>query len=460
MVKVIRENSKFRILWDSLILILIIATCILIPFQLAFQHVVLERGTIVLFVLNLFFIIDIVLNFFTSYRYQGVEVTHRKKTAAYYLKTFFIVDLIANFPFDLLMMGFADVKLQNISIVVIFRLFRLLRIVRLSLIFRRWEAMGRTNSGVLRISKFFLIVLILIHWISCVWYLSAFLAKFPEDCWAVRAGIVGAGPVEQYVRSLYWAITTMTTVGYGDITPVRKIEYIISMFVMLSGASLYAFMIGTIASLFSKIDSAKVSHCNRIEAVTQYLHNRQVPRDLNSRIRNYYEYMWAQHRGVQSTDYFNELPDPLRLEVLLHVAKDLLDRVPLFKYASPVLRNALLMTLIQKTYSPEDRIVRQGEIGKEIYFISKGRVGVRSDASQDYHHYLEDGDYFGHLSLVLKETRTASAIAVNYCEVFLLTFEDFNRIKQEYPEFKDVLKNMAAENTDKKIQLIKEGIIL
>ena len=162
----------------------------------------------------------------------------------------------------------------------------------------------------------------------------------------------------------------------------------------------------------------------------------------------------AKHR------YFNDLPDPMRLEVLLHVARDLLDRVPLFKYASPPLRNALLMTLQPKTYAPGDHIVRSGDIGREIYFISKGRVGVQAGDARDYHHFMEDGDYFGYLSLTLKETRTASAVAMRYCEIFLLTLEDFNRIKAEYPEFKEVMKQMAAENTERKIMIIEEGIIL
>jgi hypothetical protein len=81
----IRENSKFRIGWDLFILALIIASCILIPFQIAFQHVNDWRGTEIVYLIYLFFLIDIVLNFFTTYRHKGAEITDRKKVSAHVL---------------------------------------------------------------------------------------------------------------------------------------------------------------------------------------------------------------------------------------------------------------------------------------------------------------------------------------------------------------------------------------
>lgn len=48
----------------------------------------------------------------------------------------------------------------------------------------------------------------------------------------------------------------------------------------------------------------------------------------------------------------------------------------------------------------------------------------------------------------------------NYCEIFVLNRDDFNRIKSEYSEFKDVLKRMSSEKTEKISALILDGIIL
>ena len=456
----IRENSRFRIGWDLFVLVLIIASCLLIPFQIAFQHVTNWSGTEIVYLIDLFFLIDIVLNFFTSYRHKGAEITDRKKTAAHYLTTLFVIDLVANFPLDAFFMMFQDIQVYNVSLVLILRIPRLLRIVRMFVIFRRWEMQSWTNSGYLRITKFFTAVMLFTHWIACAWYLVAYISDFPPDCWVMIMGIQDATAVTRYIRSLYWTIVTMTTVGYGDITPHRDIEYVFTMAVMLLGASGYAFIIGKIASLFSNIDAAKATFWNRIEAVNQYLRSRNVPHKLNEQVRNYYEYLWAHHRGVKEDSLFDDLPTPFRLDILRYVTRELLDKVPLFKYCSPALKDVLLMALKPQTFAPDGYIVREGEVGKEIYFISRGTVEITTNEGRNSHGTMKGGDYFGDLSLILREKRTASVRALTYCEVFKLGRTDFNRIKDEYPEFRDVLTKMSSEKTDKVSAHVLGGVIL
>jgi hypothetical protein len=459
-VKIIRENSSFRIIWDSFILIILFVSCILIPFQVAFQHDSTGFTTVILYVIDLLFFVDIYFNFLTSYRHQGMEVTDREKTSNHYLKTFFVIDLMANLPLDMLFLANQDVQIYNISLVVFLRLFRLLRFVRMFVIFRRWEELSWTNSGYLRLIKFFAIVTLITHWIACSWFLTAFIDDFPTESWVVVEGIENADLTTQYIRSIYWTIVTMTTVGYGDITPGRNIEYIFTSLAMVLGASMYAYIIGNIASLVSNLDSAKASFWNKAEAVTQYLHYRHVPTELNDQVRSYYEYVWARHRGLEEESFFADLPIPLRLEVLLHVTKDLLEKVPLFKYCSPSLRNELLIALKAQTYTPSSYITREGEIGKEIYFISRGMVEITSNGDKNHYGTLEDGDYFGNISLILEEKRTASVRTLTYCETFVLTKVEFDRIKNEYVEFKDVLKKMSSEKTEKITELMLEGVVL
>ncbi|MFC1712927.1 ion transporter [Candidatus Poribacteria bacterium] len=456
----IRHNSSFRIIWDLLILILIFVSCTIIPFQVAFQHVVSISGTMILVLIDLLFFTDIFLNFFTSYRHQGSVITDKKKMASHYLRTLFALDIVANIPLDIILLGIRGVSISSVSVVLLFRTFRLLRIVRLFVIFRRWEDLSWTNSGYLRITKFLSFVMILVHWIACAWFLVAFIGHFPADCWVVREGVENAAPNTQYIRSLYWAITTMTTVGYGDITPKRNIEYVFTSIMMLIGASLYAYIIGNIASILSNLDSAKATFWNKIEAANQYLRSRQVPHELNTRVRDYYDYIWARRRGVREDSFFDDLPDPLRLDILLNLTRELLERVPLFKYCSPTLRNTLLMTLKAQTYAPDGYIVREGELGKEIYFISRGEVEITSGEGQEVHDTFEAGDYFGDLSLLLGEKRTASVRTLTYCDIFILTKDDFDRIRNEYPEFREVIKKMSSERTEKTAELFLKGVIL
>jgi hypothetical protein len=456
--RIIRENSSFRTYWDFSILVLTVLSCAIVPAQISFSHKVIAAGTIVLYFIDVFFVVDIFLNFRTSYRRGGTEVVERGEIRNHYLKTMFAVDVLAAFPFDVLLLGFGGYEIHGVSVVLLLRTTRLLRIVRLFYIFRRWEAKSWTNSAFLRIGKFFSVIIIIIHWIACAWFFVPFIEGFPVNSWVASEGITDADAGTQYLRSFYWAVVTMTTVGYGDITPGRNVEYAFTIVVMLLGASMYAFIIGNLASLFSSVDSAKATFWNRVEATNQYLRSRHVAAELNDQIRDYYDYLWTRYRGMNERDLFSDLPAPVRLEVLLQLTKDLIQNVPLFKYCSPALRNALLLALQPQIFAPGTHVVREGEKGKEIFFISTGEVEILSSGRRLGK--LEGGDYFGDLSMLLNENRTASVRAVTFCDIFLLEKRDFNRIREEYAELREVLKKVSSERSEKMSGLILDGVVL
>ena len=70
------------------------------------------------------------------------------------------------------------------------------------------------------------------------------------------------------------------------------------------------------------------------------------------------------------------------------------------------------------------------------------------------------GDYFGDLSLLLGERRTASVHALTYSDVFLLPAREFERLKTEYEEFREVLKEISTEKTERMAELVIQGVVL
>ena len=93
-------------------------------------------------------------------------------------------------------------------------------------------------------------------------------------------------------------------------------------------------------------------------------------------------------------------------------------------------------------------------------YCFKNKVEIVNVKNNKSYGFLESGEYFGDFSMLLGEVRTASIIARSFCEIFILTKNDFDRVKAEYPEFKDVLKKISSEKSEKLSALLLDGVIL
>lgn len=458
--KVFKEYGLFRLRWDLVISVLLVFSVLIIPFQFAFLHQVDVIGSIVIYSIDFVFLIGILINARTSFRFAGAEVTDVKSIYSKYRKNNFVFDFLAAFPFDIFFLSIDGLDFYGISIVLWLRLIRLIRIRQLFLLVKKWQRHYSINPGYLRITKFFSVIILLSHIIACIWYLSSFFSGFPKKSWAVMEDVNTTDAITQYIRSLYWTITTMTTMGYGDIVPHLNHEYIYNIVVMLIGASTYAFIIGNIASLISSLDSQKSNYWNDLDTLKLYMNQRGVSKSTNVKVQNYYDYRWVHHRGLNEEKLLTNLPDPLRLEVMKELTKDLINQVPLFQNCSEQLKNILVLALQAKTFNPGSYISRTGDSGNEIVFLSRGIIEIVNEDSGSIYSEFKAGEYFGNLSIMLEEKRTAAIRTKGFCEVFVLDSDNFFSIKKDYPEFMLVMKKMSAEKSDKTNHLLIEGIII
>lgn len=454
---ILNEYGKTRNAWDAIVLLAIILSALVIPYEVAFNYSGLQTFSLLIYLLDFVLLVDVYLNFHTSYRFQGIEVFDKKLISKKYLKTFFWIDLIAALPLDLLFLN-SGIIIWGVDVIVYFRLLRILRIIRLFRLFSKWQNGGVFNPGTVRIVKFLSVIFLLTHLLACIWYFTSFISGFPIDCWVTVAGIADGNDFTKYIRSLYWTTTTMTTIGYGDITPLRNVEYVFVIIVMFIGASTYAFIIGTVASLLNNLNSIKTEHWNNVESTGLYLKQRNVPKQLIDKVKNYYDYMWGAQAGMEQKSLFNTLPKTLKLELLLELTKESFKNIPLFKYSSTSLKNELLDSLELRIYTPGDSIMHIGDTPTSIYFISKGEVSVGKDNTVFTN--LHKGEYFGDVSLILGESISGNVKTDTYCEIYTLSKEKYLSLKSTYPEFIEVMKKMSSEKPAKIIQLIAEGIVL
>src|ERR1700742_2714335 len=107
--------------------------------------------------------------------------------------------------------------------------------------------MSDTLNAILGFLKVITVILFIAHWIACIFYaIGASELDNEPICWIVMSNIQDASVFDKYIISLYWAFTTMTTVGYGDVTPYTMSEKIYAMFSMLIACGVFAYVVGSI----------------------------------------------------------------------------------------------------------------------------------------------------------------------------------------------------------------------
>jgi voltage-gated potassium channel len=194
--------------------------------------------------------------------------------------------------------------------------------------------------------------------------------------------------------------------------------------------------------------------------VEQYLRTRGVEPSVTREVRDYYDYVWDRFRGLDERRFLRDLPSPMRLEIYMQLARELIEKVPLFQLCSGPLRNEILLALDPQIVPPGHFLVREGEAGQGIFFISGGRAEILRGDPAVVCGELQAGDHFGELSLLLGERRSASVRAITHCDVFVLDRGCFNEIKAAYPELRDVMSRVAEERSEKMAALVIEGVTL
>uniref|UniRef100_A0A7N0VED8 Cyclic nucleotide-binding domain-containing protein n=1 Tax=Kalanchoe fedtschenkoi TaxID=63787 RepID=A0A7N0VED8_KALFE len=150
--------------------------------------------------------------------------------------------------------------------------------------------------------------------------------------------------------------------------------------------NVFAIIIGTIglvlfASLISNLQTYLQSTTVRVEEwrikmtdTEQWMHHRQLPRDLRQRVRLYGQYRWVTTRGVDEEAILKALPVDLRRDIKRHLCLDLVRRVPLFDQMDDRMLDAICERLRPELCTPNTCVVREGDPVKAMLFIIRGRL--------------------------------------------------------------------------------------
>ncbi|KAJ8249047.1 hypothetical protein GJAV_G00230600 [Gymnothorax javanicus] len=167
---------------------------------------------------------------------------------------------------------------------------------------------------------------------------------------------------------------------------------------------------------------------------------------MRQRIHDYYEHRY-QGKMFDEESILGELNEPLREEIINFNCRKLVASMPLFANADPNFVTSMLTKLRFEVFQPGDYIIREGTIGKKMYFIQHGVVSVLTKGNKETK--LSDGSYFGEICLLTRGRRTASVRADTYCRLYSLSVDNFNEVLEEYPMMRRAFETVALDRLDR-----------
>ncbi|XP_041845133.1 potassium/sodium hyperpolarization-activated cyclic nucleotide-gated channel 1-like [Melanotaenia boesemani] len=459
---IIHPYSDFRFYWDLLMLLLMMGNLIVLPVGITFFR---DENTPSWIIFNVvsdtLFMVDLVLNFRTGIvKEDSTEILLDPRAIRQnYLKSWFLVDFVSSIPVDyiFLMVDSLDSEvyrtaraLRIVRFTKILSLLRLLRLSRLIRYIHQWEEIFHMTydlaSAMVRIVNLIGMMLLLCHWDGCLQFLVPMLQDFPPDCWVSKNLMVNDTWGVQYSYALFKAMSHMLCIGYGAQAPEGMTDVWLTMLSMIVGATCYAMFIGHATALIQSLDSSRRQYQEKYKQVEQYMSFHKLPADMRQKIHEYYEHRF-QGKMFDEENILGELSEPLKEEIVSFNCRSLVANMPLFANADPNFVTAVLTKLRFEVFQPSDFIIREGTVGRKMYFIQHGRVSVLTRGNKETK--LSDGSYFGEICLLTRGRRTASVRADTYCRLYSLSVDSFNEVLEEHPMMRRAFETVAVDRLDR-----------
>mmetsp|Transcript_43506 Transcript_43506/g.114803 ORF Transcript_43506/g.114803 Transcript_43506/m.114803 type:complete len:651 (-) Transcript_43506:31-1983(-) len=304
--------------WDIFISSFILCCCFILPYEIAF--LTLEEQNSLGFdqCVVPIFAVDVLLQFVIAFPDESSEgmrtwVSRPTLIILNYLGSWFVPDLISILPLDewltLAFGGHGNLSFIESNFVQASRCAKLIRLFRFGRLYQRWHELIPLSFVTLTVLVDLVLVVLFVHWAACFWGFMGILftglhtGESGWSTWLLRAIADKHLNCEWYEvphysvywMSCYWAMCTVTSVGYGDIAASNLTEYAISTVIIFVGAFIWAYVLGTVTTAISSLDPHTIEFERDLDDLHLLVQDKNLDSEMRTKLRTY----MYQSRGVR-----------------------------------------------------------------------------------------------------------------------------------------------------------------
>ena len=459
----IDPNSNYIIFLDALITISSIFNLIYIPLFLGYNKIYCTNNffqwdIIIEFIIDIIYIFDVIFSFFIAYyNFDEVLDTDLKDIAQKYLKHWFFWDLIQAIPIKSLLSIFDNkcknndyynVTLYYDNFYYIFICLRLIKIIKVlshnNLFFEKILNYLNETRHYMQFFKIYINFFIFLISIHIVANLFIFIGRIDYPNWIINYGYEDCSYLKLYLIAIYYSITTLTTVGYGDLLCITYKEKIFGLFMEIFGIIAYSWVVSSISNYVQGINEKNEDYENKCKILEEIkMTCPQLSDDLYDRINRYLKYK-KDNEKLDKKIIFESLPIRLSNLLVCEMYKQIINDFIFFKNFDNIdFIVKVVLNLVPSLVVRNDILINYGDFVEEIIFVKKGKLSLE-------------------LPLVLKPNKNIIKTNIKSSESSLIYqkkqqqyFDMFSRTKGKLINKKDLNEKNENENENEEIQVFK-----
>ncbi|OMJ91822.1 hypothetical protein SteCoe_5493 [Stentor coeruleus] len=459
----IRTHKRFRMLWDLFTVVLTFYIAITVPFFVAFYMDFEVQFLLVNLAIDVVFVVDILLNFITSYIDDEGEVTEYRKIARNYASKMFAVDLISCLPFDVVLAicGFRNGHYYFWALLI--NMFKMPKLARTSRVISFWQASDEAKAGA-KMGLLFFYICLWVHISGCLWFIE--ITKSSKwtpalDSYKTIEYFYDIDIFYQYFTCFYYGV--WLSMG-NDVYPTSEGEYFLSSLLMIIGTVGMAILLGEVAVIMTNLNQQQALFQEILDEASQNLSNIGINKELTLKVLNRISEAHNSLRSHEEYEIFQQYVSPsIKYQIAETLYDPVLSKNPVFNGENNLLQ-FLLKKMKIKFCKDEEEIIAEGQDSNCMYFLISGEVKILAFNHEEKKNskvcFLKPGSHFGEIGLIYNTQRRATAIAEGYCTTAELSKNDFFSLTSMNSNVIPKLREFTENYSDPAKMFISESLLM